>query len=129
MSEQSERFDEWAVIELMGHQRIAGRLTEQTIGGQAFLRIDVPEVQDTVVGGQTLTIPPFTRFIGAGAVYAINPTTEQIARAVAARIGVEPISRYELPKLALPAPGPADEDRPCGTCGEPLDQCDCGMEV
>lgn len=48
MSEQApERFEQWAILELMGHRRLAGMVTEQTIAGAAFLRIDVPASQDT----------------------------------------------------------------------------------
>jgi hypothetical protein len=32
-----EKFEAWAVAEIMGHQRYAGFLTEQTIGGCAFV--------------------------------------------------------------------------------------------
>jgi hypothetical protein len=34
--------EQWAIVEIFGHQRIAGRLTEQTIGGCSFVRVDVP---------------------------------------------------------------------------------------
>jgi hypothetical protein len=30
---ETNQFDQWAVIELFGHNRIAGRVTEQVIGG------------------------------------------------------------------------------------------------
>jgi hypothetical protein len=33
----------WAIIELMGHRRLAGWLSEEEVAGAAFLRIDVPE--------------------------------------------------------------------------------------
>ena len=42
MREVMETFEEWAVLELMGHRRLAGKVTEATIGGGAFLRIDIP---------------------------------------------------------------------------------------
>jgi hypothetical protein len=42
MSEQ-DKFDSWAVVELFGHQQIAGRVTEASIGGCSFLRVDVPD--------------------------------------------------------------------------------------
>ena len=34
-------FDEWAILELMGHRRLAGKVTEQEIGGANMIRIDV----------------------------------------------------------------------------------------
>ena len=35
-------FEEWAILELMGHRKLAGKVTEQTIGSSTFVRIDVP---------------------------------------------------------------------------------------
>jgi hypothetical protein len=82
----------WAILELLGHRRLGGYVREQVVAGAAFLRIDVP--QD----------PPATQLYSAGAVYCITPTTAEMARAVANRGRVEPVSRWELPAPA------ADED-------------------
>ena len=38
----SEKFDQWGIIELFGHQRTAGRLTEEMIAGSNLLRVDIP---------------------------------------------------------------------------------------
>ena len=35
--------DTWAIVELFGHQKVAGRLTTQTLGSACLLRLDVPE--------------------------------------------------------------------------------------
>lgn len=88
---QSPKFQEWAIVELFGHQKIAGRVSEATIAGGAFIRVDVPAINE---------YPAFTRFFGPGAIYSINPTTEAIAKAAAAYHRSEPVQRYELPKLA-----------------------------
>ena len=92
MSEQ-EKFDSWAVVELFGHQQIAGRVTEASIGGCSFLRVDVPDQpaveKDTYYGKQP-ALPAYTRYFGNGAIYAMNPCTEAATRAVAARIRVTP---------------------------------------
>ncbi|MHB9105784.1 MAG: acetyltransferase [Armatimonadota bacterium] len=99
MPEESTTFDPcWAILELMGHRRIAGHVSEATIAGQSFIRIDVPDVP-----GQDA----FTQFYGAGSLYCLTPTTEEIARAVAARSIVRPVERYEL---ALPKPVMREED-------------------
>jgi hypothetical protein len=81
-------FAEWCVLELMGHRRLAGYVTEQEIAGAAFLRIDVPGAE-----GQ----PDATQFYRPGVVYAITPTTEEIARAVARGNRPAPVHRWELP--------------------------------
>lgn len=80
----SDTFEGWAVVELMGHRRLAGKVSEQEIAGAAFLRLDVPAEQ------------PVTQFYSASAVYCITPTTEEIARGLAARIRPAPVHRYEL---------------------------------
>ncbi len=89
-----EKFDSWAIIELFGHTRIAGRLTEQTIGGQSFIRVDVPETEDK---------DAFTRFFGNGAIYSITPVSEEVARVAAKRMQVQPVRIY-MPELYLPEP-------------------------
>lgn len=87
---EQPKFDQWCIVELFGHQRIAGRVTEQTIGGCAFVRVDVPAVGD---------VPAYTRLFGQGAIYAINPVTEEVARASANAYRAVPVSPYEIPEL------------------------------
>lgn len=88
MSEEKSTIDCWALVELFGHQKIAGKVTEQSIAGAAMLRVDVPE---------TPKQPAYTRYFGHGAIYSINPTTEEIARAMAGQCSSEPVHRYQLP--------------------------------
>lgn len=101
----TEKFESWGMLELFGHQRLAGKLSEQTIGGCHFIRIDVPAVGE---------LQPYTRFFTQGAIYGLTPTTEAVARRLAAGLRAAPISRYDLP--ALPgrsdAPVSDDEDPP-----------------
>lgn len=85
----SEKFEQWCVVELFGHSRIAGYVTEQTIGGQSFVRVDVPA---------TKLQQPFTRLFGSGAIYAINPVAEDVARGVAETIQAKPIQSWDLPE-------------------------------
>lgn len=92
MTQTSETFDSWCVVEIMGHDRYAGRVTEQTIGGCAFVRIDVPESD-----GQ----PAFTKLFGQGAIFSLTPVSEEIARAAVKRFHSTPVSVYGL------LPGPA----------------------
>lgn len=89
-------FTEWVVLELMGHRRLAGRLTEQNIAGDGFLRLDLYP-GDVVV-------PALTQLYRPGAVYCITPTTEDIARRVAARSAPAPVQRWELEAPATPPP-------------------------
>jgi hypothetical protein len=84
-----EAFDTWGILEIMGHQTYAGKLSEQTIGGAAFVRVDVPQVGD---------IPPFTKLFGGGSIYGITPTTEEVARLRAESLRQSPMSVYDLPE-------------------------------
>jgi hypothetical protein len=94
------KFDHWCIVELMGHQRIAGRVTEVNLFGSALMRVDVPEVDGA---------PGFSKFFGAGAIYAITPVEEKIARAMAKSFDQRPVVEWELRRL-LPEPEyPADE--------------------
>jgi hypothetical protein len=103
--EQQQKFEAWGMLELFGHQRLAGRLTEQTIGGVHFVRIDVPAVDD---------VQEYTRFFTQGAIYGMTITSEDVARRLAAGMRARPISAYDLPRPpALPSPSrgsPGDED-------------------
>jgi hypothetical protein len=103
MSEGHEQVIGWAVIELFGHQKAAGYVTEATIAGSGFLRVDVPES----LGGR----PAYTRYLGPSAVYSVLPVPEAVARAYAENMYQEPIRAWQL---ALPAvedePGRDDEE-------------------
>ena len=83
---ENKGFEEWAVLELMGHRRLAGKITDAVIGGGAFIRIDIP----TKDGNKA------TQFYSPGSVYCITPTTEEIARMIAVNSEPEPISRWEI---------------------------------
>lgn len=85
-----DKFDAFAIVELMGHQRIAGRVTEASVGGCQFVRVDVPAVGEN---------PAYTRLLGQGAIYAINIVEEAVARAAAATYRTVPVSTYEIPAL------------------------------
>jgi hypothetical protein len=85
-----ETFKQWALVDLFGHSHIAGLVTEQSIGGCSFLRVDVPAVDDE---------PAFTKCYGNGAIYAMTFVTEEIARAAAKSYRVVPVSVYEIPEL------------------------------
>ncbi len=85
----SDPFEGWAIVELMGHRRLAGHISEQEIAGAAFLRLDVRRSDS---GDQAAV----TQFYSASAVYCITPTTEDIARKLGDRLQPAPVARYEL---------------------------------
>lgn len=87
---EKQGFESWAVVELMGHQRIAGKVSEAEIGGGKLLRVDVPEVN----GKQ-----PITKYFGTVAVYAITPVDEETARLAAQECGPQPVNEWSAREL------------------------------
>ncbi len=80
-------------------------MTEETVGGQAFVRVDVPE---TIVNEQKL--PGFTKLFGGHAVYCITPCTEETARAFVQELRSTAFNVYEAPRLPAPAAKSASEE-------------------
>jgi hypothetical protein len=91
---ENEGFAEWALVELMGHRRVAGHVTEQQIAGAGFLRIDVPGEGDQAA---------VTQLYAPAAVYAITPIAEELARKLAVTLRPEPVTRWDLPQLPVKA--------------------------
>ena len=94
----NEKFEQWAIVELFGHQRIVGLVTEQTIGGTSFVRVDVPKIDDK---------QGFTKLYGQGAIYAMTFVDEETGRAAVKHMAPKPLyefsSRRDLQRLlAIP---------------------------
>lgn len=107
--------DQWAIVELMGHRRLAGRASEEQHFGVPMLRLEVPAAD-----GFT------THYFGGAAPYAVHPTTEETARAVARESDPEPINRWDARRL-LQAPEETatrehfqfyEDDEPAGCCDD-----------
>ena len=98
----AEKFEAWGIVELMGHQRVAGRLSEQPLGGGNLLRVDIPN-------GEGFR----STFYGASAIYAVHITDEAAARKIADSCGTRPTYAYELSqavaRIAPSAPVYEDE--------------------
>lgn len=108
MQAENVKFESWCIVELFGHTKIAGRCSEQNIAGTNFLRVDVPE---------TKIHPAFTRFLGAAAIYSINPVEQGIAELAAGNLGVTPVSVWSIKQLLksvglLPSPDGSSDDLP-----------------
>jgi hypothetical protein len=96
---EAKAFEGWAIVELMGHVRLAGYVTEVELAGAGFLRLEIAEHNDGHV-----VWPAATQFCAPGSVYRITPCTEEAARLV--RSHAEPVTRWEIPKAALAAGPP-----------------------
>lgn len=88
--EQAKAYEGWTILELMGHRRLGGYVTEVELASAKFLRIDVPGKEPGSIVA--------TQFYGAAALYCLTPTTEAMARAAALRDQPKPVHRWELPK-------------------------------
>lgn len=109
----------WATVELMGHVKLAGRLSEEEKFGAKLGRLDIPTEDGWL-----------TQYFGGGSVYRITLVTEAVARHVARSNKPAPVSPWDFPKM-LPAPETRDEagrdlsDRTCSGCGQAVEDCDC----
>ncbi len=90
------QFEQWSILELMGHRKLAGLVSEIEMFGSVMLRIDIPST------------PPVTQFYGGSAVYCLTPTTEELARQFSQRATVQPVHAYELLPVSASV---SDDDR------------------
>lgn len=74
----------WAVVELMGHTRLGGQISEHQFGGAAMIRLDVP----TATGFTT-------QLLSGASVFRITFCDEITARAAAPECP-PPVHEYEL---------------------------------
>ena len=110
---ETEKFESWAIIEIFGHTQIAGKVSEASIGGCSFIRVDVPECDGK---------PAFTKFYGNGAIYSMTPCGEEIALAAVKSIRHAPVNVYIPAQRQLPG---LEDRRLCRDCGESVEDCRC----
>lgn len=118
----------WAVVELMGHVRIAGRLTEEEKFGGKMGRLDVPTFTPCVpcggigsmrecpiCGGDGGVESYVTQYFTSASVYRITACTEEVARQIAKTSSdIAPVKPWEMPKMLLAKTGDIpfrDEDQ------------------
>jgi hypothetical protein len=98
------KFEQWANVELMGHQRAVGRCSEQSIAGSNMLRVDIPD-------GEGFT----TRYYSGSSIYCITPVSEEVARRLCAGLKQEPTFAWSLkehPKAVTYESPDEDDDNP-----------------
>lgn len=103
METEQSNTPQWAVIELMGHNRYGGLVSKDNHLGTAMLRVDVPAKDGSFI----------SQLINPASIYRITFCEEKIARAAAESGQVKPFEQWELRQL-LPAPESpeAEEDLP-----------------
>jgi hypothetical protein len=94
MSSNNNDFTGWAIVEIMGHQKYAGHVSTQAIGGASMVRVDVPEIEGHAA---------FTKLFGASSIYCMTPVDELVAKAMAKSLRKAPVDIYEFPKEVIEA--------------------------
>jgi hypothetical protein len=84
--------ESWAIVELMGHVRLAGRITEAECFGAKMGRLDIPQDDGAFV----------TQYFSGSSVYRITLVTEAVARHVSKNSSVAPVQPWDFPK-SLPS--------------------------
>lgn len=132
MENQQAKFDGWAIVDVLGHQRYVGYVTTEAYGQAVLFRIDVPALderervtkQPGYHGGQYLPagttvkegpVDGYSKLIGAGSIYAITPCTKEAALKAVEQTQPRPLMSVQLPPERALSP----TDGPYG--GEPSD--------
>lgn len=95
--------NQWAIIELMGHVRTAGRVSKDTEFNTPLIRLDVP-----VKGKDTEFV---TQYINSSSLYRMTMCEEKIARAFAEQ-SAPPVEIWQVKHLLLPNSDPSDPSDP-----------------
>jgi hypothetical protein len=120
----------WAIVEIMGHQQIAGFAQTVAFGGTIMLRVDAPDLAERTEKinrtfdyerGEYVSADQFhpaeegfTQYIGMGSIYRLTPCTEETARKAAEKRRVQAARLLNVtplqPSKALPGYQPDDGD-------------------
>jgi hypothetical protein len=133
--EQPTQFEGWAIVELFGHQREIGYVKTRYFGTACLFQVDVPELperdvvlaQPQYVDGKWApsgasvrkkAAPARSRMVGPGAIYALNPCTEEVAMRAIEMFSGREIVLLEMPKQSLKLIGETvEKPQPCAECG------------
>lgn len=119
---QQAKFEGFAVIELMGHNKEIGYVTTQYFGGPALFRVDRPELSEREfelkrpqyvdhkwcpAGAKVKrpALPAKTALIGPPAIFRITPCTELMAIEAIEEMMAPPLILLSLPERVHIAAG------------------------
>lgn len=88
--EQQQQSSFWAVVEVMGHKTLAGEVHAIELAGHGYLRIEIPA---------TRSVSAWSKIVSPGAIYAITPVDEQVARSTAEQLQEKPLTIYNAGDL------------------------------
>jgi hypothetical protein len=80
----------FAIVDLFGHTTLAGHVSETTIGGCPFVRVDIPGIE-----GES---QPVTKLYGNGAIYGMTLVSEEVVLAYVKRYKPAPLNVY-MPEI------------------------------
>ena len=86
-AEPGPELEFWAVVEVMGHARYAGRVSEYAALGLPLIRVEIPTTDDA---------KPAEILLGQSAIFRITPCTERAARVAARQFHVRPLAMVDL---------------------------------
>jgi hypothetical protein len=81
----------WALVELMGHNWIIGRITQSELGDGTLLQVDAIKENGEFA---------FTRILSSTAIYAINACTQEVA----IQLAKDGLNHWASPILVLDLP-------------------------
>jgi hypothetical protein len=128
-------FEDWAIVEIMGHQRHIGFVTTQVFGAAVLFRIDTPglEAREWILTAPTRinfawtpagakvqrpATPASSVLVGPSTIYRMTPCTEEAARQAIENLESRPLILLELPEgKQLPAAAAAPALYACAACG------------
>jgi hypothetical protein len=100
---ETENTEQFAVVEMMGHRKIAGAIKQSELAPGALIRVDVFGKDGGI---------DRTEHVGSSAIYDITICTEQAARAAAIAHSPEPSFAYDIlrQRAERQLPGIRDDD-------------------
>ena len=104
---KQEKVEFWAIVEIYGFKKVAGKVSEVTAFGGTFMRIDIPGPDGSIVAS-----PHY----GDKAIFSFTPVTERIARDFAKANQAEPVTVWDIPQRQIeryrlvPEEEPSDPD-------------------
>lgn len=131
---QQAKFSGWALLELFGHQKEIGHVTTVYFGDKAMFQVDIPALPEReyvlktsgwsdagrMEAGSVVkkeAVAARTRFISPGALYAMNPCTEEAAIEAMESATPRPVVLVKAPDKAMAQliapedPGDDDDDQ------------------
>ena len=69
--------ENWAILEIMGHERLAGKIFETNIAGVPMLRVEVPATEK---------LPGFVRLLSGASIFSLTPVPQDVATIVAGQL-------------------------------------------